>query len=96
MNDLNRICVEDVILCFQEEISKWDFFSDSQRACLDENNRIVVCLRNYNWYITKNEITDTITAIKALFEIMWIAEFDDIEDDSNISWIKYSKYWEQM
>ena len=66
------------------------FFSDRQRAYVDENCHIVVCLRNYNWYITKHEIKDIKEALKALFEIDWIAEYDDCEESN---FIDYSKFW---
>jgi len=83
--------VEELIDAYQEEITRWDFYSDSQRAFLDSDNKIVVCLRNYDWYITKEPITDLMTAAKALIEITWISEFDD--DDSYYPFINSSKYW---
>ena len=48
----------------------------------------------YNWYITKDPIKSNFTAVKALFEIDWIAEYDD-EDNSSI-YIKDSTYWKEM
>lgn len=85
--------VDQIVNAYKDEIQNWDFFSDRQKAYVDENRHIVVCLRNYNLYITKNPIKTELEAIKALFEIDWIAEYDDEEDDG--IWIYNSKYWEK-
>ena len=45
--------IDQVVDLYEEELENWDFFSDRQRAYVTENDHIVVCLRNYNWYITK-------------------------------------------
>ena len=84
--------IDQVVDLYAEELENWDFFSDRQRAYVNEDGRIVVCLRNYNWYITKHEIKDIKEALKALFEIDWIAEYEDYEE---FSYIEYSKYWEK-
>jgi len=68
-------------------------FSDRQHAYVDELDHIVVCLRNYNWYITKNPIISIKDAIRALFEIDWIAEYDD---EGTFKYIDYSKYWKEF
>lgn len=87
--------VNEIVEMYQEEISDWNFFSDSQQAFMRDGH-IVVCLRNYRWYITKEVITDEKTALKALFEIDWIAEYDSINDgDEQISFINASKYWKE-
>lgn len=78
---------------YAEELDNWNFFSDSQRAYVDENNHIVVCLRNYNWYITKNPIIFIKDAIRALFEIDWIAEYDDCGEGN---FIGGSKFWKEL
>ena len=83
--------VEEIVEAYANELSNWDFFSDHQVARM-ENGHIQVCLRNYNWYITKDPIIDPMIAIKALFEIDWIAEYADLEDDV---FIESSKYWEK-
>lgn len=83
--------IKEIIDAYADELENWNFFSDSQRCYLDKNNHIVVCLRNYNWYITKEPITDIMTCIKAIFEIDWIAEYEDGEDDDIL--IDNSKYW---
>lgn len=81
--------VDQIVAAYADELKNWDFFSDGQRAYVDENNHIVVCLRNYNWYITKNPIKTELEAIRALFEIDWIAEY---EEDGDF-WIHHSQYW---
>ena len=86
----NIFTLDQIVDLYAEELENWDFFSDSQRAYVDENNHIVVCLRNYNWYITKHPINDFKEALKAIFEIDWIAEYDDCEEDN---FINYSKFW---
>lgn len=83
--------VDQIVDAYADEIKNWDFYSDGQRAYIDDNSHIVVCLRNYNWYITKNPIKTELEAIKALFEIDWIAEYDE-EDDGEF-WISHSDYW---
>lgn len=80
--------ISDIIEAYANELQNWDFFSDSQRIYMKDEH-IVVCLRNYDWYITKEKVKDTMTAIKALFEIDWIASME--EDD--VSWIDSSTYW---
>ena len=93
------ITVKDIISCFQSEISHWDFFSDSQRCYLDKNKHIVVCLRSYQWYITKEPIEDIMSAIQALFEIDWIAEYDGLYEDGGGAahrFIDYSRYWREL
>ena len=82
--------IDQVVDLYAEELENWDFFSDRQRAYVDENSHIVVCLRNYNWYITKHKINDIKEALRALFEIDWIAEYEDCEEST---YIDYSKYW---
>ena len=81
--------IDQVVDIYAEELENWNFFSDSQRAYCNEDGKIVVCLRDYQWYITKEKINDIKTAIKALFEIDWIAEYDNDEFD----YINYSEYW---
>lgn len=81
----------DIIDAYANELQNWDFFSDPQRIYL-ENEHIVVCLRNYDWYITKEKIKDTMTAIKALFEIDWISSMEEGDDrfiDSSVYWKKH-------
>lgn len=85
--------IDQIVDAYAEELEKWDIFSDGQRAYVDENSRIVVCLRNYSWYITKHPITDPIMAIRAIFEIDWIAEYDDLEE--NKIYIDTSEYWQK-
>lgn len=88
--------VEDIVKAYADELSNWEFFSDSQRCYLDDEDRIVVCLRDYEWFKTKEKITDPLTAVKALFEIDWIAEYVyDSEYIEGKSYIKNSKYWEE-
>ena len=82
--------IDQVVDAYAEELQNWNFFSDSQRAYVDEDGRIVVCLRDYNWYITKAPITNELDAIKALFEIDWIAEYSE---DGFINWSKYWNKW---
>lgn len=84
--------VQQIVDLYQEELKNWDFFSDSQRAYVDENSKIVVCLRDYNWYITKHPITNEKEAIKALFEIDWIAEYSEDEEHYPNNYINYSDY----
>lgn len=86
--------IEKIINAYAEELENWNFFSDSQKCYIVENNHIVVCLRNYNWYITKEPITDIMSCIKALFEIDWIAEYDESEDSE--IFINDSKYWNKF
>ena len=88
-----EMTVEDVVKAYADELENWEFFSDHQ-VCRLENGHIIVCLRNYNWYITKEPIKDCLTAIKALFEIDWIAEYDD--DGEDFKHIDYSKYWREQ
>ena len=85
--------IDQVVDEYAEELENWNFFSDSQRAYVDENSHIVVCLRNYNWYITKNPVIFIKDAIRALFEIDWIAEYDD---DGEYHFIDYSKFWRKF
>ena len=85
--------IKDIVEAYADELCQWDFFSDSQRAYVNDKGCIVVCLRNYQWYITKEPIKLNLTAIKALFEIDWIAEYDG---DTLPAFIHYSKYWENM
>lgn len=80
----------DIIEAYSNELQNWDFFSDSQRIYM-ENEHIVVCLRNYQWYITKEKVEDCMTAIKALFEIDWIASMEDGEE----TFIDTSTYWKE-
>lgn len=80
--------IKDIIEAYQDEISKWDFYSDSQKVYSDDNY-IIVCLRDYDWYITKEKITDPLIAVKALFEITWLSEFNS----EQTLFIDYSKYW---
>lgn len=89
--------VEQIVEAFADELSNWDFFSDGQIARVDDNGRIVVCLRNYNWYITREPITNSMDAIRALFEIDWIAEYDEEDkyDGREASWVDSSKYWKR-
>lgn len=82
--------IDQVVDLYAEELEDWDFFSDAQRAYVDEDSHIVVCLRNYNWYITKSPIMSIEDAIRALFEIDWIAEYDDCGEGN---YIDASKYW---
>ena len=84
--------VEDIVELYSNELDNWQFFSDSQKARITEDGHIIVCLRNYNWYVTKEPIKDAITALKAIFEIDWIAEYDDCEEDNCIA---YSDYWKK-
>lgn len=86
--------VNDVVQAYADETSNWDFFSDPQRAYIDSENHIVVCLRNYNWYITKEPIKDVLSCVKSLFEIDWIAEYD--EEDREANNVEYSKYWRKI
>lgn len=91
--------IYQVVNEYAEELSNWDFFSDRQTAYVDENRHIVVCLRNYNWYITKNPIMTNEDAIKALFEIDWIAEYDDCaecDDYEKYHFIDNSKFWKNF
>lgn len=82
--------IDQVVDAYDEELENWNFFSDSQRAYVDENSHIVVCLRDYQWYITKEPITNEMDAIKALFEIDWCAEYAEDGFDSEMKyWIKY-------
>ena len=82
--------IDQVVDAYAEELQNWNFFSDSQRAYVDEDRRIVVCLRDYQWYITKAPITNELDAIKALFEIDWVAEY---ADEGFINWSKYWNKW---
>ena len=85
--------IDEVLNEYVEELNNWNFYSDTQRAYVDENNHIVVCLRNYNWYITKDPVMTIKDAIRLLFEIDWIAEYDDCEEDH---FINYSKFWRKF
>lgn len=87
--------IEQIVDAYAEELKNWNFFCDPQRAYVDEDSHIVVCLRDYNWYITKEPITNELDAIKALFEIDWIAEYDN-DEDVNMSSISFSKYWKKI
>ena len=84
------ISISDIIEVYQDELANWDYFSDPQRCYLDEDGHIVVCLRDYNWYITKEKITEPLECIKALFEVDWIAEYS--EDDM----VNLSTYWKKF
>lgn len=84
--------IRKIVKAYRDELDNWQFFSDSQKAYVAGDKRIIVCLRNYDWYITKKPIKKWTDCIKALFEIDWIAEYDD-EGDSNF--INYSNYWEK-
>ena len=84
--------IDQIVDAYEEELDNWNFFSDSQRAYVDENSRIVVCLRNYNWYITKEPVISINEAIRALFEIDWIAEYDDCGEGN---FIDSSKFWKK-
>ena len=79
--------IDQVVDAYAEELKNWNFFSDPQRAYVNEDRHIVVCLRYYNWYITKEAITNELDAIKALFEIDWAAEYAEDGADT------YMKYW---
>ena len=92
---MRNITVEDIVEAYNREISNWDFYSDPQWASIDQG-RIVVCLRGYNWYKTKEVITDPFAAVKALFEITWLSEFDGDKEDGIMPWIAFSDYWEAM
>lgn len=81
--------IDQVVDAYDEELTNWNFFSDSQRAYVDEDSHIVVCLRDYHWYITKEPITNELDAIKALFEIDWVAEYAEDGFDT------YMKYWDK-
>lgn len=81
--------IDQIVDAYAEELQNWDFFSDTQRAYVNEDSRIIVCLRDYNWYITKAPITNELDAIKALFEIDWAAEFAEDGADA------YMKYWDK-
>lgn len=81
--------IKQVVDAYAEELKNWNFFCDPQRAYVDEDNHIVVCLRDYNWYITKAPITNELDAVKALFEIDWCAEY--AEDDADT----YMEYWDK-
>ena len=85
------LTVNKILGAYRDELDNWNYFSDGQR-CYLEDNHIVCCLRNYNWYITKEPVVDSLTAIKALFEIDWIASVDDSGEDHTID---YSKYWKE-
>ena len=85
--------IDQVVDAYEEELDNWNFFSDRQRAYVDEDSHIVVCLRNYNWYITKNPVISIKDAIRALFEIDWIAEYDD---DGEYHFIDNSKFWRRF
>ena len=85
--------IDQVVDAYEEELDNWNFFSDRQRAYVDEDSHIVVCLRNYNWYITKNRIIFIKDAIRALFEIDWIAEYDDCEE---YHFINNSRFWRKF
>ncbi len=82
--------VKQIVEAYADELENWDFFSDGQRAYIDSSKHIIVCLRNYNWYATKYPIRTQLDAIKALFEIDWIAEY---EDGEKIDFVSSSKYW---
>ncbi|MBO7732318.1 MAG: hypothetical protein J6S67_07190 [Methanobrevibacter sp.] len=90
---MKNITIKDIVQSYEKELGEWDFFSDSQRAYLTQDNHIIVCLRNYNNYITKNEIKNELECIQALFEIDWIAEYDD---EGDIRFIDTSKYWKEL
>lgn len=87
---MGKITVDQIANAYQEELEKWDFFSDGQRCYIDDQDHIMVCLRNYNWYTTKEPIKDALTAIKAIFEIDWVAEY---EEEDGFDWVDGSKYW---
>jgi len=81
--------IDQIVDAYAEELKNWNFFCDPQRAYVDEDSRIVVCLRDYNWYITKAPITNELDAIKALFEIDWCAEYAEDGADA------YMNYWDK-
>ena len=83
--------IKDIVKAYDDELCDWNFFSDSQHVYLNHEGYIIACLRNYNWYITKEKITDCSTCIKALFEIDWIAEYDE-----EPTYIFFSKYWKEL
>lgn len=91
---IQKMTVNDIVKAYADELENWEFFSDHQ-VCRLENNHIIVCLRNYNWYITKEPVKDCLTAVKALFEIDWIAEYNEDEDYYPNNYIDYSDYWEK-
>lgn len=85
--------IDQLVDLYEEELENWQFFSDKQRAYVNDDEHIVVCLRNNNWYITKHKIKNIKEALKAIFEIDWIAEYDDDEESKVIAW---SKFWTKM
>lgn len=82
--------IDQIVDAYAEELTNWNFFSDSQRAYVTEDRHIVVCLRDYQWYATKEPITNELDCIKALFEIDWAASFAEDGADT------YMKYWDKM
>ena len=86
--------VDDIVELYNNELNNWQFYSDSQLAGVTTDGHIRVCLRNYNWYETKEPIKDPKTALKAIFEIDWIAEFDDDEHEHE-HFVNYSEYWKE-
>ena len=89
-----KMTVEDIVELYNNELDNWQCYSDSQKAGITEDGYIRVCLRNYKWYETKEPIKDAKTALKAIFEIDWIAEYDSEEYDSG-HFINYSDYWKK-
>ena len=51
--------VNNIVDWYQDEISRWNFYSDSQRIGIDDGH-IIVCLRSYEWYITKDKIEEAL------------------------------------
>ena len=84
--------VKDIVKAYNSELDNWQFFSDSQKAYYADGY-IFVCLRNYNWYKTREKIKDPLVACRALFEIDWIAEYDD---EGEHKFINYSEYWSKL
>ena len=87
--------IRKIVNAYSDELDNWQFFSDSQKAYITGDKKIVVCLRDYNWYITKKPVKKWTDCIKALFEIDWIAEYDQDEDYYPNNFITYSDYWEK-
>lgn len=94
VNEERNLSVEDIVEAYAEETSNWDFFSDPQRMYISDGY-IVACLRDYNWYITKEKIKTPLEAVKAIFEIDWICEYDEDSEDDGFKNIKCSKFWKE-
>lgn len=85
--------IKDILDAYMYEVKEHDFFSDPQKGYINEDGTVTLCLRDYNWYTTKEPMTDSLVFLRAIFEIDFICEYDE---DDEFEYIKYSRYWNKV